>query len=406
MKYVVLVGDGMGDLPLAELDGRTPLEAAATPAMDDIARLGELYTVKTIPDGMEAGSDVANLSLLGYRPQEFYSGRAPLEAAAMGVTLGPEEVAFRCNLVTLAENNDGRLTMEDYSAGHIPSDEAAELITALRAGLGDNGVRFFAGVSYRHLLVMPCAQEAPATVPPHDHTGKDVSAYYRRYLASPALARLMDGARRILAGHPVNQRRLQRGQRPANAIWLWGEGRTPAMPAFQDLHGISGALVSAVDLLKGIAVCAGLEVLEVPGATGYLDTDCEGKVAAALAALDRHDFVFVHVEAPDEAGHHGRIDEKLAAIEMFDGRIVAPIVEALRRRKDPFRVLLAMDHYTPVSLLTHDRRPVPVALFDSRRPAAGGAEAYHERAAAASGRYLDDGEALYRCFLARRSAEP
>ncbi len=400
MKYVVLVGDGMGDLPLAELDGRTVLEAAATPAMDELAGRGELYTVKTIPDGMEPGSDVANLSLLGYRPQEFYSGRAPLEAAAMGISLKEKEIAFRCNLVTLEDTPGGGMTMVDYSAGHIPSNEAADLIAALDGKLGDNGVRFFAGVSYRHLLVMPCPQETPATVPPHDHTGRDVAAHYRRYLASPPLARLVEGARSILADHPVNRLRLRRGQKPANGIWLWGEGRTPAIPPFQDLHGISGALVSAVDLLKGIAVCTGLEVLDVPGATGYLDTDCEGKVAAAIAALDRHDFVFVHVEAPDEAGHHGRISDKLAAIEMFDARIVAPVIDALSRRAEPFRVLLAMDHYTPVSLLTHDRRPVPVALFDSSRPASGSARAYHERAATASARFLGDGAALYRRFLA------
>ncbi len=399
MKYLVLVGDGMGDLPLAELDGRTPLEAAATPAMDDIARRGVLYTVKTIPDGMAPGSDVANLSLLGYRPQEFYSGRAPLEAAAMGVELAPDELAFRCNLVTLAEQN-GAITMVDYSAGHIDTDEATELIAALQTELGGDGVRFYPGVSYRHLVVLRDPGGELGTVPPHDYTGKEVTDFYRRYLDLPVLERLVTGARRLLADHPVNQRRRAAGRPPANGIWLWGEGKSPKMPPFTERYGLDGALVSAVDLLKGIAVCAGMEVLVVPGATGYLDTDCEGKVAAALTALERCDFVFVHVEAPDEAGHHGRIDEKVAAIEMFDSRIVAPIIAGLVQRGEPFRVLVAMDHYTPVSILTHDPRPVPVALYDSRWDGVQEHLSYCERAAATGGQYIGDGAALYDRFLA------
>ncbi|MDA8166088.1 MAG: cofactor-independent phosphoglycerate mutase [Desulfobacteraceae bacterium] len=399
MKYVILVGDGMGDRPLPELAGRTPLEAASTPAMDRLAREGEISLLQTIPAGYPPGSDVANLSLLGYRPEECYTGRAPLEAASMGVALASDEVAFRCNLVTLEHGETGAVTMVDYSAGHIGTDEARELVLALERKLGGEGHRFYPGVSYRHLFVCRGGYPGLETVPPHDHTGRDVAAFWRRYLAFPDLAAIVEQAGRLLADHPVNAARRRQGHNPANSIWLWGEGKTPAMATLKERYGLSGALISAVDLLKGIGVCAGLEVVNVEGATGYLDTNYQGKAEAALAAAARHDLVFVHVEAPDEAGHQGSLEKKIRAIEDFDARIVRPIVDGLAGTE--FRLALAMDHLTPLAIRTHAGEPVPVVIFDSRRKT-GGADGYSEKAAAAAGRRLADGRAFFETLLERR----
>jgi 2,3-bisphosphoglycerate-independent phosphoglycerate mutase len=389
MKYLILVGDGMGDQPLPELAGRTPLEAARTPAMDALARHGEISLLRTIPHGLPPGSDVANLSLLGYLPEECYTGRAPLEAASMGVELAAGEMAFRCNLVTLDRRQDGTVAMVDYSAGHISSGEAQQLIESLAAALGRPGNRFYPGVSYRHLFVHQGEFPGLATVPPHDHTGRDVTAYWQRYLAIPDLGEMVEEAGRILAAHPVNETRRRQGQNPANGIWLWGEGRTPTLTRLKERYGISGALISAVDLLKGIGICAGLEIIKVPGATGYLDTNYQGKVAAALAALERHDFVFVHVEAPDEASHQGSLEKKLQAIEDFDQKIVQPVIDGLGGAD--FRLALTMDHFTPLAIQTHTEHPVPVVIYDSRRQPLAGAEGYSEREAAGSGRLLANG---------------
>jgi len=366
MKYVMLVGDGMGDTPVPELGDRTPLEAAATPAMDQLARDGELLLVRTVPAGYHPGSDVANLSLLGYAPEQCYSGRAPLEAASLGVSLADDELAFRCNLVTVEYGADDAVRMMDYSAGHIESGEAGELIRALDRHCGGDGLRFHAGVSYRHLLVHRGAAPGLDTVPPHDHSGQDVSEQYRRYLTLPRLRDLFSCSRELLARHPVNQQRLAQGKRAANGIWLWGEGRPPRMATLSERFGISGALISAVDLLKGIGVHAGLEIITVEGATGYLDTNYAGKAQAAMEALTRHDFVLVHVEAPDETGHQGDAGLKLHAIEDFDARIVAPILQGLRATGQDFRLVVTMDHYTPVARRTHVDWPVPALLYDSR----------------------------------------
>ncbi len=359
-KTVILVGDGMGDFPCPELDGLTPLEKAATPAMDRVASRGRVFQLRTVPGEMEPGSDVANLSLLGYRPQEFYTGRAPLEAASMGVELAAGEIAFRCNLVNL-DFSENTVRMVDYSAGHISTTEARELITALEREGGGVG-HFYPGVSYRHLFVGKRPDHWPHTVPPHDYTGRDVGGYWQGYLDC-GLAGLIRKAGRVLADHPVNRRRIAAGEKPANAIWLWGEGPMPEMAKITDTHHISGGLISAVDLLKGIGICAGLEVIEVSGATGYIDTNYQGKVDAAIAALDRHDLVFVHVEAPDETGHQGKTELKVKAIKDFDAQVVAPIVAALEGRDDRFRLVVAMDHFTPVATMTHDRTPVPLAIY-------------------------------------------
>ena len=367
MKYLILVGDGMGDHPIAELDHKTPLEAASTPAMDELCRRATVFEVATVPEGFHPGSDVANMSLLGYDPTSYYTGRAPLEAASMGIELTADETAFRCNLVTL-EHDQERTSMIDFTAGHISSAEAAELIRAIELECGTEQFRFCSGISYRHLLVVKDTVAGLATVPPHDYIGKDVTDHFQTYLAASDWAPLLRKAQQILAAHPVNLRRIEQGLRPATSIWPWGSGKMPAMPSLETRFDISGTMISAVDLLNGLGVCVGLNIARVEGATGYIDTNYEGKAAAALEALEHQDFVFVHLEAPDEAGHQGRLDHKIQAIEDFDRRIVAPIVTALENSRTPFRVVVTMDHFTPLALQTHTAEPVPALIYDSRQP--------------------------------------
>jgi len=326
MKYVVLLGDGMADRPISALQGRTPLQAASTPNMDMLARQGRSGLARTVPDGFPPGSDVANLSVMGYLPQKYYTGRAPLEAAAMGVRLGQEDIAFRCNFVTV----EGGI-MSDYSAGHITSEEGSDLIDALKPLMPEQ--RLYAGVSYRNLLVLKAGAKAVCT-PPHDISDQVIDGHLPRGQDADLLIELMQAAKPVLAKHPVNLKRIAEGKKPANMIWLWGQGPRPAMPTFQELYGLKGAMISAVDLLRGIGKYAGLEVVEVPGATGNIDTNYEGKVEAALSALNTLDFVYLHVEAPDEAGHEGKMDEKIRAIELFDERVVGPVIEGLCRRGD------------------------------------------------------------------------
>jgi len=355
MKFVVILGDGMADLPLAELQGRTPLQAAHIPNMDMIAREGRNGLARTVPVGMPPGSDVANLSIMGYEPTKYYTGRAPLEAAAMGVSLGEDEIAFRCNFVTV---EDG--IMKDYSAGHISSEEGRELIRSLKPLMPAQ--RLYAGVSYRNLLVLKAGEDAICT-PPHDITDQSIAEWMPRGQDSKMLIELMEAVQPILADHPVNVLRISEGKRPANMIWLWGQGRAPAMPTFHDKFGIFGAMISAVDLLKGIGVYAGLDDVNVQGATGTIDTNYEGKVRAALEALQRLDFVYLHIEAPDEASHAGDLEQKIRAIELFDQRVVGPMIDGLRRSGQEWRVLLMPDHATPVSIKTHSCDPVPFAIM-------------------------------------------
>lgn len=366
MKYLILVGDGMGDYPITELDGRTPLEAARTPMMDELCRQGELFLNTTVPEGFPPGSDVANMSLLGYSPARYYTGRSPLEAAAMGVTLHADETAFRCNTVTIRRNPDGTITMIDFSAGHISNEESHQLIAAIEAECATDTFHFHPGVSYRHLMVHTGELPDIVTVPPHDYLDQDVSEYFNRYLTHPAWKNLLDRAERVLAEHPVNRRRISAGKSPANMIWLWGEGKMPSAPTLVERFAISGSMISAVDLLKGLGVVGGLEVINIPGATGYLDTNYEGKAQAAIDSLKSQDFVFVHLEAPDEAGHQGSLADKVQAIEDFDRRIVAPIVHQLRRSGVDFRMVVTMDHFTPLAVRTHTCDLVPTILYDSR----------------------------------------
>ncbi|UEC43494.1 MAG: 2,3-bisphosphoglycerate-independent phosphoglycerate mutase [Methanothrix sp.] len=361
MKLVILLGDGMADHPIEELGGKTPLEAAETPNMDRIARDGWGGLARNVPPGMPPGSDIANLSVMGYDPKRYYTGRAPLEAAAMGVPLGPEDVAFRCNLVTV--DRDRRI-MVDYSAGHISSEEGRELIEALRKA--QPAARLHPGVSYRNLLVQGGDEGLKAVcTPPHDITGQQIDGYLPKGEGSAPLRDMMASSVPVLEKHPLNLRRANEGKRPANMIWLWGQGKAPSMPKFRGIWGIEGAVISAVDLLKGMGVYAGLEVINVPGATGVLDTDYEGKVAACLDALDRVDFVFLHVEAPDEMSHDGLLDGKIEAIRRFDERIVGPVLAGLERSDHEWRVLVLPDHPTPLSIRTHTDEPVPFAMIGS-----------------------------------------
>ena len=391
MKYIILIGDGMGDYPIPELAGKTPLEAARIPHMDELARQGELGLARTIPPGMEPGSDIANLAIMGYDPARYHTGRAPLEAAALGVSLAPDEVAFRCNLVTLRGSLEG-IFMEDYAAGHITSEEAKVLIEALEEALGQNGRHFYPGVSYRHLLVWNQGDAGWQTYPPHDLSGQEVGRLFQKEGPAEPLWGLIQASWPVLQEHDLNRRRKAEGKRPATSIWLWGQGRPPALPTLQERFGLSGAVICAVDLIRGIGLYAGLTPVLVPGATGYLDTNYEGKVAAALKALREKDLVFIHVEAPDEAGHKGELNLKLQAIEDFDARVVGPLLAGLKELGD-HRVLLMCDHLTPVAMKTHTPEPVPFILYDSRRVGAT-PRAYSEAAAQASGLLLEQGADL------------
>ncbi|MBZ0157231.1 MAG: cofactor-independent phosphoglycerate mutase [Alphaproteobacteria bacterium] len=368
MKYVVIIGDGMADKPLEELGGLTPLQKAHTPHMDRLAGAGVIGMVRTVPRGFSPGSDVANLSILGYDPSRYYTGRAPLEAASIGVPLGESDVAYRCNLVTLKfERDRSGAVMEDYSSGHITTPEAAELIEAVSKELGSGDLSFYPGVSYRHLMVWKNGSISAECVPPHDILGKEISAYLPAGDGEGVLRDLMKRSVRLLEEHPVNKSRIASGKRPANSIWLWGQGKKPQLVTYQEKYGLKGALISAVDLTKGLGVCAGFDVIKVPGATGWLDTNYAGKTEHALDALNRADFVYLHIEAPDEAGHSGNCGDKLKAIEDFDALVVGPMLKGLEERFGEYRVLLMPDHPTPIQARTHTDDPVPFVLYDSRR---------------------------------------
>ncbi|MBN1492697.1 MAG: cofactor-independent phosphoglycerate mutase [Candidatus Omnitrophica bacterium] len=361
MKYIILVPDGMADRPLKELDGKTPLEVSKIPNMTYFAQHGRVGMAQTIPQGCKPGSDVANLSLLGYDPREFYTGRAPLEAANMGIELKEGEVAFRCNLIT---EFDGK--MADYSAGHISNEEAAVLIELLNEKIGSDNVRFYPGVSYRHICVIKTKrglEELSAKcVPPHDILGKPVQSYFPSGEGADVIREIMLKAKTIMQNHEVNIIRLDLKENPANMIWLWGQGITPDLQSFAEKNGVQGSIISAVDLIKGIGKVIGLDVIDVPGATGYFDTDYDAKGRYAVESLDKKDFVFVHVEAPDEAGHEGKIKAKIQAIENFDYHIAGQVRKYCEKNPDT-RVLVVPDHATPISVRTHTMDPVPFILY-------------------------------------------
>lgn len=356
-KYVVLVPDGCADWPVDELDGRTPLEAAVTPNIDALSARSEVGRAAVIPDGMPPGSDVGNMAILGYDPEEFHTGRAPIEAAAMGVPLGPDEVAFRCNLVTVRDD-----TMVDFAAGHLTTEQAAPIVAALSEAFADDDIEFHAGVEYRHLAVLPASAGDAECVPPHDLTGKPVVMP-----SGPSASTLVDLMKRSRAA--VEAAAAEVGS-TANQIWLWGQGRSPVLDRFEDRYGLTGGLTSAVDLVRGLGALTDLDVVDVPGATAGFDNDYVAQRDATLAGLDDHDFFLLHVEATDEAGHQGLVDEKVSALERWDTEIIGPLCEALAER-GPHRILMMPDHATPLATMTHSMDAVPYLRFDSENEVTG-----------------------------------
>ena len=366
MKYVVLLGDGMADYPTSMLGGKTPLQCAFTPFLDQIAAEGTLGLVDTIPAGFTPGSDVANLSVLGYDPAQTYTGRGPLEAASMGIGLGPNDIAYRCNLVTIGQKDTPEAFMDDFTAGHISTKEARDIILSINKQIGSSQFQFFPGVGYRHLFVWRYAASSPVTTPPHDIPGKAIAPYLPHGECAEEVNSFMQKAGEILRSHPINIQRQSLGKKQANSIWLWGQGRKPQVVPLTQKYNLKGGMISAVDLLNGIGVIAGLKVISVEGATGYIDTNYAGKARAALDALRFMDFIFVHLEAPDEMGHEGNAAGKIQAIELFDEKIVGPILNNIGSFGD-YRILVLSDHPTPLDIKTHVGDPSPFAVLSSRK---------------------------------------
>ena len=388
MKYIVVLGDGMADEPIKELKEKTPLEYANTPTMDCMAKRGEIGLVRTVPEGMKPGSDTANLSVIGYNPKKYYTGRSPLEALSIGVDMEETDVAIRCNLVTLSEEEEySKKKMIDHSASEISTEDAKILFDAVVSEVENEVFRYYLGVSYRHCLIWKKGEVVELT-PPHDILGKNVEDY----LPVEFLLDIQKKSYEILKNHPLNRERKEKGLHPANSFWFWGAGTKPALDSFFLRYGKKGAMISAVDLLKGIAVGTGLSNIEVYGANGGLHTNYEGKANAAIKALleDGFDFVYVHVEAPDEMGHQGSLENKIKAIEFLDERVISLIKEKMDRSGEDYRILVLPDHPTPVRLRTHTSNPVPYLLFDSRKDVLH-SHLYNEREAKSSGNYIEEG---------------
>lgn len=403
MKYLVMLCDGMADEPNEALGNSTPMEKANKPCMDSLAAKAEVGIVKTVAEGLKPGSDVANLSVLGYEPAVYYSGRSPLEAASIGIDLKDTDVTLRCNLVTLSDEEDyEKKTILDYCADDISSEEAKILIEYIQEKLGNDVFRFYPGVSYRHCLVWSNGNPYPGVLtPPHDITGKVITDYIPKGEAVDELYDLMKKSYDLLKDHPVNQARIARGKRPANSIWLWGEGTKPLLDNFSEKFGIKGSMISAVDLLKGIAICAGMNSVDVDGATGYLDTNFDGKCKAAIEEFKNGaDLVYIHVEAPDECGHRGEIENKVKAIEMIDEHILGPVVEFLKGYDD-FAVLVCPDHPTPLSIRTHTSTPVPYLIYDSKNEINSGVKVFCEKEARETGNYIEKGFTMMNYFLTK-----
>ena len=393
MKHLVLLGDGMADFPLEALNGKTPIAAAKTPAMDEAARLGITGQFMPIPDAFPAGSDIGNLSVFGYDPHDTFTGRAPLEAVNQNIPIGANQLVFRCNLVTLHDDR-----MKDFTADHISSAEAAILIATLNDELGGDGLRFYPGVGYRHLLVMDVTPETKSTfaalqcTPPHDISDQVYAPHLPRGEHNESVIDLINKSHAVLQGHSVNQQRIDAGKLPATSIWLWGQGGAPSMATYAERFDISGAVISAVDLVNGIGKCAGLKVISVEGATGYVDTNYEGKVEAALTALETMDFVYLHIEAPDEAAHEGDTALKIRAIEDFDARVVAPCLAFAKQRGD-CRIVIGPDHITSIASRTHAGGPVPFILYGPGI-ISNSLSCYSEEEAAKAGVLFPDGHTL------------
>ncbi len=392
MKYIVVLGDGMADEPLEALGGKTPLEYAQTPCMDSLASMGHMGLVQNVPSGMAPGSDVANLSVLGYDPKRSYSGRSPLEALSVGVKMEPDDVIFRTNIVTLTEEEPyAKKTILDHSSGEIATKDADVLMDAIRSAFNSETVQFYTGASYRHIMVWKKGKLV-SLEPPHDHLGTQIGPWLPK---EPMLREIMEESFPILNAHPMNLARAEAGKHKANSLWFWGAGTKPSLQNFEEKTGLKGAMISAVDLLKGIAVGAGMKVYQVPGATGSLDTNYEGKAQAAVKALleDGCDFVYIHVEAPDEMGHQGLIHEKVQSIEYLDQRLIALVKKAMDDSGEDYRMLILPDHPTPIRVRTHTGSPVPFLLYDSTHPEKKKAK-YSEAEAAATEDFEPDGYKL------------
>lgn len=402
MKYFVLLCDGMADYKYDGLGGKTPMELADKPNMDRLAKTALVGTAKTVADNLKPGSDVANLSVLGYDPKECYTGRSPLEAASIGIELTDTDVTLRCNLVTLSdEERYEDKTMVDYSAGDISSEEAAELIEAIEKALGSDIYTFYSGVSYRHCLVVKNGTtDLGNMTPPHDISGRVVGSYLSDHANAAGLIELMKKSVAILKDHPVNLKRIAEGKRPANSIWLWGEGTKPQMTSFYDKFKVKAGIVSAVDLIKGIGKLADCTVAEVEGATGYIDTNFEGKAEAACELFKTCDLVYVHVEAPDECGHRGEPENKIKAIELIDSKVLSRVLDELEKYGE-YRVLIAPDHPTPLVTMTHARDPVPFLIYDNGS-AQSGVDVFTEETAKATGIYYDHGPDIMKLLLGQK----
>lgn len=399
MKYLVLLCDGMADYPVPELGNKTPMGASHTPNMDKLAEKSIIGLVKTVADNMKPGSDVANLSVLGYDPQVYYTGRSPLEAGSIGIDMKDTDISFRCNLVTLSdEANYEDKTILDYCADDISTEEAKELVDYLEKNLGNDEFKLYSGVSYRHCLIWNKGTlEVGELTPPHDITGKPIKEYIPNHPNAQKLYELMVKSYNLLKDHPVNKAREAKGLKPANSMWLWGEGVRASLMPFTEKYGLKGSMISAVDLLKGIGKFAGMNVVYVPGATGYMDTNFEGKAKAAIKEFENgQDFVYIHVEAPDECGHRYEIENKKKSLEIIDEKILGPVLEALENYDD-YKVLIMPDHATPLSLKTHTNDPIPFLIYKKSNPTIGGE--FTEEGAKASGIYIENGHKIMEYFI-------
>ena len=396
MKYLVLLCDGMADIPNEALNNKTPMECANKPYMDKLCRTAEIGLCKTVADGLKPGSDVANLSVMGYDPNICYTGRSPLEAASIGVDLKDTDVALRCNIVTLSnEEKYEDKTMVDYCAGDISTEEAHKIINTIEKELGNEIYKFYGGVSYRHCLVVDNGTTDLGTLtPPHDISGRVITEHLSNSENAKPLIDLMKKSYDILKNHPVNIERRKKGLNEANSIWLWGEGVKPKLQNFKEKNGVKGTVISAVDLLKGIGICGGMDTPDVPNTTGYIDTDFEGKTNAAISAFKNgSDLVYLHFEAPDECGHRGEAQNKVKAIELIDSRSLKLLLEYFENSDEDYRILIMPDHPPPLCTMTHSREPVPYLLFDSSKPQKG-AETFTEANCKESGNYIDFGPSI------------
>lgn len=403
MKYVVVLYDGMADYPVPALGGKTPMMVAEKPNFDRMAKHGTVGLVRTVAPGLTPGSDVANLSVMGYDPCLYYTGRSPLEAVSMGIKLSDTDVALRCNLVTLSDEEDySEKTMVDYCAGDISSEEAAEIIKTVEEKLGNDIFAFYSGVSYRHCLVWHGGKtEIGKLTPPHDISGRKIGGYLNKNPDAAGLLELMEKSCEILKDHPVNLKRISEGKRPANAIWLWGQGSRPSLPSFEKLYGVKGSVISAVDLLKGIGICAGMNTPDVEGATGYIDTNFEGKAQKAVEELENgSDFVYIHIEAPDECGHRNEPENKVKAIEYIDSRVLPIVLEALEKYDD-YKVMILPDHPTPIVTGTHASDPVPFMIYHKKDEKDSGVDSINEETASKTGLFIEEGPSLMGRFLSK-----